>query len=183
MMAKFLFFKIFFDNLNMDKFTNEQMTLNNEAFFTNMNLNQFYTYTGSLTTPPCTESVKWYVMATECIVPSDFMSFALSYQTMHGNYRDTKPLNGRKINGVLEKCDNYCASTGCKWTSGWSCPWAKHDGTSGRATADGSFGYHCCCEARKSADESCGGVAKQLESFVQSRLENLLEMLIEEALQ
>jgi len=43
-------------------------------------------------------------------------------------------------------CDGFCSSTGCGWTAQHSCPWASADGTSGRASDDGSLGYKCCCE-------------------------------------
>jgi hypothetical protein len=49
-------------------------------------------------------------------------------------------------------CAAYCESTGCGWTSSWSCPWAAEDGSVGRAGDDGSIGYDCCCNQRN----TCG---------------------------
>jgi len=54
-------------------------------------------------------------------------------------------------------CDKYCSSTGCGWTSKWSCPWEPAAGTRGRAGNDGSTGYNCCCVKRNQASQPCGG--------------------------
>lgn len=47
---------------------------------------------------------------------------------------------------VKSECEQYMCSSGCGWTSAWSCPDQKK-GTSGTAGADDSQGYKCCCEA------------------------------------
>ena len=61
---------------------------------------RYYTYAGSLTTPGCNEGVKWHVMATECVVPREFMSFVRTFSSMEGNYRDVMPLGEREIFGA-----------------------------------------------------------------------------------
>eukprot|EP00730_Choanoeca_flexa_P001258 TRINITY_DN10554_c0_g2_i1.p2 TRINITY_DN10554_c0_g2~~TRINITY_DN10554_c0_g2_i1.p2 ORF type:complete len:176 (+),score=23.31 TRINITY_DN10554_c0_g2_i1:1268-1795(+) len=53
-------------------------------------------------------------------------------------------------------CGDYCASTGCRWTQQYSCPWAP-PGTSGHASNDGSVGYACCCIDRSRESQPCGG--------------------------
>ena len=55
----------------------------------------FYHYSGSLTTPPCTEGVDWYVMTTPIEVAEEQINnFRDIYQV---NARPIQPLNGRAI--------------------------------------------------------------------------------------
>jgi carbonic anhydrase len=55
----------------------------------------YYTFTGSLTTPPCSEGVTWFVMKSPASVSKDEVArFARLYPM---NARPTQPLNGREI--------------------------------------------------------------------------------------
>jgi len=55
----------------------------------------YYTFTGSLTTPPCSEGVTWFVLKTPTsISSSEVARFAQLYPR---NARPTQPLNGREI--------------------------------------------------------------------------------------
>jgi carbonic anhydrase len=55
----------------------------------------YYTFTGSLTTPPCSEGVTWFVMKNATSVSSaEVTRFARLYPM---NARPTQPLNGREI--------------------------------------------------------------------------------------
>ncbi len=55
----------------------------------------FYNYTGSFTTPPCTEEVKWFVMKNKVHLSGhQLKEFA---EIMHGDNRPVQPLNGRVI--------------------------------------------------------------------------------------
>lgn len=55
----------------------------------------YYTFPGSLTTPPCTEGVKWLVLATPLTLSKDQIAkFAAIYPT---NARPVQPLNGRVV--------------------------------------------------------------------------------------
>nr|WP_294923113.1 carbonic anhydrase family protein [uncultured Flavobacterium sp.] len=56
----------------------------------------YYTYTGSLTTPPCTEGVQWFVMK-EAIDVSPKMIKDLKDLMPKNNFRSVQPLNGRII--------------------------------------------------------------------------------------
>jgi carbonic anhydrase len=54
-----------------------------------------YRYTGSLTTPPCTEGVQWYVMTTPVQMSAD--QIATFTKIVEGNNRPLQPLNGRTL--------------------------------------------------------------------------------------
>jgi carbonic anhydrase len=59
------------------------------------NHDAYYAYTGSLTTPPCSENVAWFVMKAPTTVSSEEVArFAKLYPM---NARPTQPLNGREI--------------------------------------------------------------------------------------
>lgn len=59
------------------------------------NIAKFYLYSGSLTTPPCTEGVNWYVLKTPIqITSSQLASFEELYSE---NARAPQALNGRKV--------------------------------------------------------------------------------------
>jgi carbonic anhydrase len=55
----------------------------------------YYVFDGSLTTPPCSEAVKWYVLKTPIEAsPSQIAAFAKLYPD---NARPVQPLNGREV--------------------------------------------------------------------------------------
>jgi carbonic anhydrase len=55
----------------------------------------YYSYTGSLTTPPCSEGVTWYVLKTPLTLSSQQLaSFSKLYPH---NARPTQPLSGRVV--------------------------------------------------------------------------------------
>ena len=54
-----------------------------------------YRYDGSLTTPPCTEGVKWIVLTTP--IEMSESQIAAFKAIIHGNNRPVQPLNGRKL--------------------------------------------------------------------------------------
>lgn len=55
----------------------------------------YWTYTGSLTTPPCTEGVRWFVMEQEISMSREQLNAFASLFKM--NTRPTQELHGRKI--------------------------------------------------------------------------------------
>ena len=55
----------------------------------------YYAFTGSLTTPPCSEDVSWFVLKTPMeISKSEEAVFANKYAN---NARPVQPLNGRSL--------------------------------------------------------------------------------------
>lgn len=60
----------------------------------------YYTYVGSLTRPPCTEGVRWYVMDTPLEV--DAADLRALGQIVGANARPVQPLNGRAITKVCD---------------------------------------------------------------------------------
>ena len=75
---------------------------------------RYYHYEGSLTTPPCSELVQWFVLQQPLHVPAAFMLEL--HHAVHGegghqikmNYRYTQPLNGRQVmvQPVCHDCDH-----------------------------------------------------------------------------
>jgi carbonic anhydrase len=58
----------------------------------------YYMFPGSLTTPPCTENVTWYVLKTPTQISADAIArFARVYPM---NARPVQPLNGRDLVGT-----------------------------------------------------------------------------------
>jgi len=56
----------------------------------------YYTFSGSLTTPPCTEGVRWFVMQTRSTLSNEALEkLAKLYPN---NARPVQPLNGRVVN-------------------------------------------------------------------------------------
>ncbi len=55
----------------------------------------YFAYTGSLTTPPCTEDVKWHVMRTP--IEISYAQLAAFKKLYKMNARPVQPLNGRRV--------------------------------------------------------------------------------------
>jgi carbonic anhydrase len=55
----------------------------------------YYSFQGSLTTPPCSEGVRWFVLKTPVkLAPAQLAAFGKRYPM---NARPTQPVNGRTI--------------------------------------------------------------------------------------
>lgn len=82
--------------LPVDKGETKQIDAN---FDLNLNLPEnkaYYTYEGSLTTPPCTEVVSWYVFKTPITVSLSQVKQLQKLMPLN-NYRNEQPLNGRIV--------------------------------------------------------------------------------------
>ncbi|MEM8566787.1 MAG: carbonic anhydrase family protein [Bacteroidota bacterium] len=76
-----------------------------DYFDLNLNLpenKEYYFYEGSLTTPPCTEGVKWYVFKTPVIVSLKQVKQLQELMPLN-NYRDEQPINGRSVKQMPAK--------------------------------------------------------------------------------
>jgi carbonic anhydrase len=84
----------------------EQINLNGEVFdinkFDKMELSKVYHYSGSLTTPPCSEEVEWIIIEDKVFASKNQISSF--YDIIGPNNRPTQSINNRKIiEDVLEK--------------------------------------------------------------------------------
>lgn len=75
-----------------------------EELIKSLDLNKFYHYEGSLTTPPCTEGLNWFVMHdTQPISAEQLDAFTKmwagnpDFSNGNGNFRVTQPLNDRVV--------------------------------------------------------------------------------------
>lgn len=57
---------------------------------------EYFTYTGSLTTPPCTEGVNWIIFKKTVILSKDQVDILKNNMPLN-NYRDEQALNGRVV--------------------------------------------------------------------------------------
>jgi len=67
---------------------------------------EYYTYTGSLTTPPCTENVKWFVFKEPITVSLEQVKQLQKLMPIN-NYRGVQEINGREIFSNSAKANKY----------------------------------------------------------------------------
>ena len=57
----------------------------------------YFSYDGSLTTPPCTEGIRWFVLQSPGGVSGEQMGAFVSIPHMSPTNRPTQPLSGRAV--------------------------------------------------------------------------------------
>lgn len=96
--------------------TSSARDININGFLSSLNTRDFYSFDGSLTTPPCSEGVKWAVLKEVQPISSTQLSqfTALwagksSFANGNGNNRQAQPLNDRVVYFYSEEADfmNY----------------------------------------------------------------------------
>jgi len=76
-----------------------------QQVLTGLDLEHYWNYDGSFTTPPCTEAVDWYNLMAKTTVSQaqlDKFKAAMGWQVAGGNYRSPQPLSSRTIYGCGE---------------------------------------------------------------------------------
>ena len=71
----------------------------------------YYYYEGSLTTPPCSEVVQWFILQKSLSIPAEFLNQLRMVQQPDGqpllmNYRDVQPLNNRVLKIISSQSFN-----------------------------------------------------------------------------
>jgi len=77
-------------------------TLNMDLMYSGLDLTKYWTYAGSLTTPPCTEAVDWFPLMDEQTITQkqlDAFKDAIGWSIAGGNYRPPQPQNAREVIG------------------------------------------------------------------------------------
>jgi carbonic anhydrase len=76
--------------------------LNFKDLYNGVDLDHFWNYEGSFTTPPCTEAVEFYIMMDPAPVSQaqlDKFKSAIGWTNAGGNFRPPQPLAGRTVAG------------------------------------------------------------------------------------
>ncbi|NPA44095.1 MAG: carbonic anhydrase family protein, partial [Chlorobi bacterium] len=88
----------------LDKFPTEKGEYKSENKINLMSLlpenKSYFNYKGSLTTPPCTEVVDWYVLQNSIYASKE--QIEKFSQILNDNYRPVQALNGRKVYSFKE---------------------------------------------------------------------------------
>ncbi len=94
------FIKTLWNNLPLDVDMEERLeSVKIDATNLLPKIRGYYTYMGSLTTPPCTEGVRWIVMRTPVqISRTQVQTFSRVYEM---NARPVQAANGRLVKEVL----------------------------------------------------------------------------------
>jgi len=73
-----------------------------KELFNGVDLDHYWNYEGSFTTPPCTEAVTFYIMMDKAPVTQaqlDKFKAAIGWEGAAGNFRPPQPLQGRNVAG------------------------------------------------------------------------------------
>jgi carbonic anhydrase len=115
----------FFSQLGLPSGAPEKKSDNNFTIATDVNLettfkNQlqgpFYHYKGSLTTPPCSETVKWFVLETPFPIGLDQLKAFSAFEGAADNARATQLRHGRPL------VKGRTSVAGVAWSTAGKCP-------------------------------------------------------------
>lgn len=68
-----------------------------QGLLNSLDTSSYYTYPGSLTTPPCTETVTWVILQNWLSVSPEVTETFRSYANLTKNYRPTQVGSGRRV--------------------------------------------------------------------------------------
>jgi len=112
----------FFDSLgfgevNQLPLPGEGMPINNsvsfQAFIANLR-GPYFSYVGSLTTPPCSEGVNWLVMNEPATFPHVMLEHAMAAMQGQGSSRAVQPPNGRPISSMWTAMSKHAKYIACR---------------------------------------------------------------------
>jgi len=93
----------FIDSLKLDSIGSE-IEIDPAAVLGQVREPEFYSYKGSLTTPPCSELVNWFVLAKPLTLTTEQLNLFsgrweknTKFASGNGNNRETQNLNGREV--------------------------------------------------------------------------------------
>jgi carbonic anhydrase len=76
------------------------------VFTTLLQNSMLYHYHGSLTTPPCTENVNWYVLERPLPIRTDQLNYIRKYlNSGHDNSRPVQNTNSRPVYRISTECN------------------------------------------------------------------------------
>jgi carbonic anhydrase len=73
-----------------------------KELYNGVDLDHYWNYEGSFTTPPCTEAVTFYIMMDKAPITQaqlDKFKVAIGWEGAAGNFRPPQPLQGRTVSG------------------------------------------------------------------------------------
>ncbi|XP_044769805.1 carbonic anhydrase 6 isoform X1 [Neomonachus schauinslandi] len=108
------YYSNFIAHLNNIRYPGQSMVLSGLDILDMLpeNVHHYYSYRGSLTTPPCTENVHWFVLVRHVPLSSaqiwKLENSVVDHQnkTLHNDYRRTQPLNNRVVETNLINLPN-----------------------------------------------------------------------------
>jgi len=94
--------------------------LNFQDLYNGVDLDHFWNYEGSFTTPPCTQAVDFYIMMSPAKISQaqlDKFKLAIGWTEAGGNFRPPQPLAGRTVAGCRTVADSHASAAATKLKS------------------------------------------------------------------
>jgi len=85
-----------------------------KELYNGVDLDHYWNYEGSFTTPPCTEAVTFYIMMDKAPITQaqlDKFKTAIGWEGAAGNFRPPQPLQGRTVSGCRAVATPVIAAT------------------------------------------------------------------------